>query len=152
MRYAEKTQVSSEKSRGEIERTLVRYGASHFMYGWQKGAAVVAFQMRGKAIKFVLPLPDRQSDAFTLTPSKKQRRSEREAEAAWEQACRQRWRALQLCIKAKLEAVESGITSFEEEFLSHFVMPSGQTLAEHVLPQLEEAHRSGKMPRLLLGM
>lgn len=32
-RYAETTSVSSESSRGEIERTLSRYGASSFMYG-----------------------------------------------------------------------------------------------------------------------
>ena len=42
--------------------------------------------------------------------------------------CRQRWRALNLAIKAKLEAVESGIVTFDQEFLAHIVGPSGQTV------------------------
>ena len=31
--YAQQTQVSTDKSRAEIERTLQRYGADQFMYG-----------------------------------------------------------------------------------------------------------------------
>lgn len=34
-RYAATTEVTSEKSRAEIERTVSRYGATGFMYGWQ---------------------------------------------------------------------------------------------------------------------
>jgi hypothetical protein len=32
-RYASNTDVPSDRSRAEIERTLVRYGADEFMYG-----------------------------------------------------------------------------------------------------------------------
>lgn len=39
MAYAERTVVSPEKSRGEIERVLSRYGAKGFMYGWDNGRA-----------------------------------------------------------------------------------------------------------------
>jgi hypothetical protein len=39
MAFAEKTTVSSDKSRAEIERTLSRYGASSFMYGWNQAHA-----------------------------------------------------------------------------------------------------------------
>jgi hypothetical protein len=35
-RYAENTSVSVESSRGEIERTLQRYGAASFAYGWDQ--------------------------------------------------------------------------------------------------------------------
>ncbi len=45
MKYAGKTQVSSDKSKAEIERTLQRYGATGFMYGWQDSIAVIMFQM-----------------------------------------------------------------------------------------------------------
>ena len=34
-RYAETTRVQSDKSRVEIERTLRRYDAEAFMYGWE---------------------------------------------------------------------------------------------------------------------
>jgi hypothetical protein len=55
---------------------------------------------------------------------------------AWEQACRSRWRALLLCIKAKLEACAVGITTFDSEFLAHIVTGDGRTVAERIVPQL----------------
>ena len=124
----------------EIERTLTKYGADRFMYGWQPSGAVIGFAMNGRNIKFILPLPDKLDKKFThyirggfYTP-----RVENEARAKWEQACRQRWRALALCIKAKLEAVECGITSFESEFLAQFITHDGRTVGEVVIPQLND--------------
>lgn len=43
-KYAENTAVSSGESRNEIERTLVRFGASQFIYGWKDEAAVIGFK------------------------------------------------------------------------------------------------------------
>lgn len=68
----------------------------------------------------------------------------------FQQAGRQRWRALSLAIKAKLEAVASGITSFEEEFLAHVVMPNGKTLGSTIIPQIADAYANKKMPPLLI--
>ena len=146
-RYAEKTQVSSAQSRAEIERTLARYGATGFVYGWQEDRALVGFQMRGKQIRFILPLPDRNDPEFVYTPARGKQRSPEQQEAAYEQAVRQRWRAL--VIKAKLEAVEAGITIFEEEFMAHIVLPDGRTVGQYMLPQIEETYQSGRMPALL---
>lgn len=152
--YAANTEVSSDRSRAEIERTLERYGATGFMYGWQETSAIIAFQMNGKMVKFVLPLPNKADQLYThwrpgggkqLKP-----KPQNQALAAWEQACRQKWRALALAIKAKLEAVESGIVTFEKEFLAHFVLPSGQTFGDYAVPQLEKATAEGRMPRLLV--
>ncbi|HKJ77256.1 MAG TPA: hypothetical protein VKA64_08625 [Gammaproteobacteria bacterium] len=147
-RYAETTTVASEKSRAEIETTLRRYGADGFMYGWEAGRAAVAFQMEGRRVRFDLPMPDFDDPEFTQTPTGRER-SASQAEKAWEQACRQRWRALALVIKAKLEAVESGITEFEDEFLSHIVLPDGQTAGRWMRPQIERAYQTGQMPALL---
>ncbi len=72
-----------------------------------------------------------------------------EARGAYEQAGRQRWRALALVIKAKLEAVESGVETFEDAFLSHIVLPGGGTIGRWLKPQLQEAYVGGKMPPLL---
>lgn len=148
-RFAESTGVSSEKSRSEIERTLTRYSASGFMYGWHGSNAVLAFELGGRRVKFLLPLPDRAARDFTHTPNRKTPRSPAQAAEAYEQAVRQRWRALALVIKAKLEAVESGITVFEEEFLAHIVLPNGGTVGEWMVPQVARAYDSGKMPPLL---
>ena len=148
-RYAQSTSVSSEKSRAEIERTLARYGATGFLYGWNRGQAVVGFQMNERHIKFMLPMPDRDSDEFQKTPGRGQQRSEEAAQAAYEQAVRQRWRALALVIKAKLEAVESGITEFDDEFMAHIVLPDGQTVGQFMRPQIASAYETGDMPPLL---
>lgn len=148
-KYAASTDVSSEKSRQEIERTLRRYGADQFVYGWQQMEAVVGFRMQGRNIRFNLPMPRKED--FALTPETRRRRSTDAIEKAWEQAGRQRWRALALVIKAKLEAVESGITEFESEFMAHIVLPGGETVGEWMKPQIASAYETGNMPPLLPG-
>lgn len=148
-RYAEKTSVGSDRFKAEIERILTRYGAESFMYGWQGATAILAFKMRGRQVKFLLPLPDRSSKEFTRTPTRGTKRTDSAAEAAYEQAVRQRWRALALVIKAKLEAVESGITMFEDEFLAHIVLPNGLTVGDFMCPQIEQAYKTGRMPEML---
>jgi hypothetical protein len=130
----------------EIERTLRRYGASAFMSGWNDQNAFLAFQLHERSLKFLLPMPDRKDKKFWYTHSGQRRRSEQAAFEAWEQACKARWRALALCLKAKLEAVSSGIESFEQSFLSHFVLPGGKTVGEEIIPQIQ----AGQMPRLEL--
>lgn len=149
-RYAETTTVSAENSRGEIERILVRYGASEFMYGWAEGAAMVQFKAHDRHIRFVLPMPDRQAREFTHTPEKGLRRNADAQEKAYEQAVRQRWRALALAIKAKLEAVVTGITTFEAEFLAHVLLPDGSTVGQWVAPQLDDVYRNRQMPSPVL--
>ena len=150
-RYAVTTSVSVDKSKAEIERILTRYGADDFFYGSKKKgntAAIIAFSLAGKHVKFVLPLPN--PDDFKSTPTGRRRRDVDGMFKAYEQACRQSWRALCLVIKAKLEAVESGITTFEQEFLAHILLPNSQTVGEHILPMVEQAYVDGKMPPLML--
>lgn len=151
-RYAAQTSVSADKSRAEIESLLTRYGANGFFYGWQGETALVGFTYSARMIRFELAMPPKNAREFTHTPGRGNRRSADDALAAWEQATRQRWRALGLVIKAKLEAVESKISTFEAEFLANIVMPNGQTVGAWVGPQLEQAYEHGKMPALLPGI
>jgi hypothetical protein len=148
-RYAQQTSVSSEKSRAEIETTLRRYGASSFMYGTTSDRAIVAFEANDRRIKFELPMPDPMAREFTHTAAKRQVRSPTQRMEAYEQAVRQKWRALALCIKAKLEAVEAGITTFESEFLAHIVLPGGKTVGESATLAIAEAYSGKPMPPLL---
>ncbi len=149
MKYAEQTTVSSERSRAEIETILGRYGASSFAYMWQGTTALILFEYNGKRIKFMLRLPSRDDKAIKCTPERGTVRSREAQEKAYKQAVRQKWRALTLVIKAKLEAVESGISVFEEEFMANIVLPNGQTTGEYMLPQINEAYRLGEMPPML---
>jgi hypothetical protein len=149
-RYAEGTVVSTEASRNEIERTLKRYKADAFAYGTEGNKASVMFRMAGRQIRFILTLPDPKAKEFTH--SSRGLRPPNIAERAWEQACRQRWRALALVIKAKLEAVEAGITTVEDEFLAHTLLPNGATVGDWAREELPEVYRVGRMPTSLLAL
>lgn len=147
--YASGTTVSTEASRAEIERTLRRYGADAFMYASEGRKAVVGFRIASRQVRFRLELPDPASRDFT-----QHSRGQRTADAAekmWEQSCRQKWRALALVIKAKLEAVTAGITTIEDEFLAHTLLPNGATVGDTIREDVALAYSSGKMPPLLLG-
>lgn len=150
MRYAAQTTVSVATSRSEIEDIVTRYGADQFGHATDNAdnRALVQFRIAGKLIRFELPLPSRIDKEFTH--SGKKARTESQCTKRWEQACRQRWRALALSIKAKLEAVECKITSFEDEFLSHIVMPNGETFGRWAVPQIQKAIESGQMPKTLM--
>ncbi len=130
-RYAEGTAVPASRSKAEIERLLERYGATHFMTGWDDVNAFVGFKCHNRMVKFVIAMPD------TALVEKKYAQEER-----------RRWRALCLVIKSKLEAVNSEIATFESEFLAHIVTPDGKTVGEHVVPVLDEMYLGGKVKLL----
>lgn len=131
-RFASKTRVAAEQTRNEIERTLTKYGATSFAFYSEKGRAMIAFEASKRRILFELPLPNDIKDQSRLA-----------------QAVRQRWRALLLVIKAKLEAVESKITTFEDEFMAHIVLPDGKTVSTHLKPKIAQAYETGHMLPLL---
>lgn len=152
-RYASETTVPVEKSRAEIEAVLIRYGADEFQTGWKEGAAMIAFKLRSLFVRFILPIPKRDEKRFTHKADRygyETKRTERQAEAVHQQEIRQRWRALLLTIKAKLEAVESGISTVEQEFLAFIVMPNQLTVGEWMMEHLP-AIAAGQMPRMLTG-
>lgn len=148
-KYASQTSVSAQKSRMEIEDTLIRYGADKFGYMNERLQVQVGFTMNGRQIIFIVPLPDKSDEKFQKTPTGRKTRSPEQAHVEWEKACRQRWRALALVIKAKLEAVDSGITSFEREFLANIVMSNGQQFGDWAVPQISSMYEEGNMPPLL---
>lgn len=145
--YASTTTVSSESSRNEIERTLRRYGADDFAYMSGSGRAVIAFVAKERQVRFVLTLPDPKDREFTQ--HSRGARTASAAESAYEQAVRQKWRALALMVKAKLEGVESGIVTFEQEFLPHIILPGGKTVYESVAGGIESAYLTGNVTPLL---
>lgn len=149
-RYARDTTVSVERSKAQIESLLARYGASGYATGWDGARAMVGFTMHHRQVRFVLALPDPADSEFTQTATGRDR-SDAAARKAWEQACRSRWRALLLSIQAKLESIEVGIATFDEEFLAHIVLPDGSTAGQHALPAVATAYESGRVTPLLPG-
>jgi hypothetical protein len=118
--YARGTRVEPERSRQELERFLARRGASDFVVVQDDASARVRFALYGNYFELVLPLPDRQSLSFSHTPTGRPR-SPAAQHRAYEQAVREKWRSLVLVTRGKLEAVESGISSVEQEFAVGYV-------------------------------
>lgn len=149
--YAKGTTVRPEATRDEIERTLNRYGADQFVYGWddERQMAIIGFRLKGMQIRLVLKLPAADEQRFRYTPDRRLRRNDVATRQAWEAAKRQAWRELLLIIKAKLVAVEAGVVEFATEFLPYIVLPGGQTVGEHLEPQLPTVLATGEVPSLL---
>lgn len=129
MRYARRTEVPVSRSRAEVESLVLRYGADQFGSAIDNEGerAMIQFRIASWLVRFVLPL-----------------------ENCTDQQQRQRWRALVLVIKAKLEAVETGITTIEEEFLPHVVTPGGETFGQWAVPQLRIMQKEGRLPDRIL--
>lgn len=142
MSYAENTRVPVGQSQNEIRRVLEKYKATGFAFGEQAGIHVVMFEMQGRRIKIVIPIPV----IGALLPGKTYLKYNEETAG---KETRRRWRCLLITIKAKLECVETGITTLEEEFLAHIVLPNGNTVGREIAPKITQAYKDGKMPPLL---
>lgn len=121
-----------------------------------KGRPSSPSRRQGRHIKFTLPLPDKDDARFKervqgLAYGHKKRvpLTPEQSAKVYEQETRTRFRALVLCIKAKLESVESGIESFEEAFLAHIVLPDKSLVGDRVRAMVQEAYRTGSMGNLL---
>lgn len=150
MTYAKGTEVPVSRSRSEIIDLLRKHGADQVVTGSDYGQSreVVAFRIEQRQVRITLPLPSMTE--FRLTPTGR-RRTDIQQRDAFAQEERRRWRALAFIIKAKLTAVQDGISTVEREFLADVVLPDGQTLSEWVGPQLVRAYTSAEMPALMPG-
>lgn len=144
--FASGTTVEPEKSQAEISSLLRKYGADGFGYGWEAGRAVIQFRAHDRHVRFMLTLP---TDPRQFARVGNRTRTPAQQKSALEAEVRRLWRCLLLAIKAKLEVVESGIATFEEEFLSHIVLPSGETVGQHVQPAIAHAYNTGSVRPLL---
>lgn len=149
--YAQNTQVTVEKSRMEIERLITKYGADQFVSGFSKAerSAFVTFKLENRFLRFDLTLPDRTEHVRSAAGRS---RTKDQIDKAWDQACRQLWRALKLAIHAKLEAWECGLYSFDRIFLGDILLPNNMTMADLYEPQIEEAYSSGQIPSPIAGL
>lgn len=151
-RYAEGTTVDPERSQQEISGLLRKYGADGFAYGWEAAAAMVTFRAHERTVRFVLSLPtDWRDFQWAGNGPRRRQRTEAQSRAALEAETKRLWRCLALAIKAKLEVVESGIATFEDEFLAHVVLPDGSTVGDRIKPEIQKAY-DGLPVRSLLAI
>lgn len=127
--YAQGTRVPVDNSVAEIKRTIKRYGCEGIMVAEGPAQVQVVFRAHDRMVKFVIHT--READDREL---------------------RRLWRCLVLVIKSKLEAVATGIVTFEEEFLGHIVMPDGETIASKIKEDVAVAYETGQTPPLLADL
>ena len=130
----------------EILKCAKSHGATEVGSGEINGEAGVTFAIGGRRVQISIKMPQptdpdmvkkAQGKNWGPPPTDKFR-------ATCQAEERRRWRCLLLAIKAKLEAVASGISTFEEEFLAHIVTSSGLT----IIQELRRIERGGG-PKLL---
>lgn len=131
MAYAEKTTVPVSKSRMEIEDLIRKHGAGQFVSGYSGNRVMIGFAAYNRQVRFMVDIPAGKTQKDT------------------EQLERQRWRALLLVIKAKFEAIDSGVSCFDDEFLAHIVLPDGKTCGDYMVPRLDAVYETGQMHALL---
>jgi hypothetical protein len=159
-RFAENTEVSVERSRAELEGLLAKHGATQraTYTDDDTGRAAVQFRISGRMVRLDVVCPKLESYR-PKQPSEqphgwnswKNERREEWMRKRCEQGARTAWRRLLLIVKAKLEIIADGGSTFEREFLADILLPNGETVHEALEAKLEESYRSGGMPKLLLG-
>jgi hypothetical protein len=132
-RYAEGTGVDIHQSQQELSTLLRRQGADQVVLAWDatEGAGV-RFKMAGRYAQLMVSAPSEKR--LKELKLRHPRTPEQERIEAEQRRC---WRALLLLVKAKLEAIASGITTAEREFMPDLLMQDGRRLEQWALPALE---------------
>ncbi len=162
--FAAHTSVAVDKTKGELERLLVRHGAGQYgtAHDDVNGFALVYFALGGRHIRLQVPIPRLDAWPDPKQPSyrtklKTPQSWDRWAEATriqwvreqWEQVCRTRWRCMLLIVKAKLELIGMKLSTVDREFLADITLPDGRSVGEWLRPGIEKAYLGGKMPPML---
>jgi hypothetical protein len=136
-RYANKTIVPMIRSKQQIEKALRDFGIEEMFWGTSPRGDGIGFKYKGRIYRRNVTMPARDNYS---TQSK------------YEQAVRQRWRIMYMSLKMKLEEIEEGGISFEDQFLSMMALPDGSTVADFMaLPMNVNLLETAKMPKLLTG-
>jgi hypothetical protein len=123
--FAAETRVPIENSIGELRRTIERFKGGQFVYGISDEQLVAGFTKDARQVRFYVRLgKDKQKNRALA-------------------------RALLLVVKAKLVAVDSGVATFEDEFLANIVLPDGGLVGQQVKPAIAAAYDGRSMPPLL---
>lgn len=134
-RYAKNTTVPVARSKQKIEEAFDAFGIEESFSGKSLRGDGIGFRYQGKVYKMNVPRPER--DNFGT-------------EKQYEQAIRQRWRILYMSIKMKLEEIEAGVISFEDQFLAQMSLPDGRTVSDFMkLPENVKRLEKTQMPKLL---
>ena len=134
------TTVAVERSQSEIRRLLTKHGADRFEFGEAvddegRRWAAIGFKLNARAVRIKVPHKDRDETAMRrkLTRARSKTLDDLRVETD-EQEAKRIWRVLAWNLKARLEAVEEQVETFEEAFLAHLLDErTGETIYEQLV-------------------
>lgn len=145
--YAEGTKVPLEQTQAEISNMLARLSCSQTMTMQNDKEFTVAFVLGGVAYKMSVPKPDETSKDYThvkVNARASKAATPDQVQAKVRQEMARRMRALAALIKARLVAIDEGVTTMERAFIGDIVTgPNGQTVADMILPQIAKTLEAG---------
>lgn len=120
----------------EISRILQKFGCNKFgsMTDWDAGVLMVQFEWRGVQVSFPANFKGYAAAWLKENPYTNRMRctkDEHEAKALSIGSIAV-YSILRDWIKAQVVAVETGLVSFDEVFLSHILLQSGKRVIEHI--------------------
>lgn len=130
------TNVTVERSQGELRKMLLRYGADQFAFFESGEYAEVAFRHGLLGVRMRVPISP-PSEAEVRARAKSRRVGQDKAVAGrFEQEHKRVWRVLYWLLKTRMEAIEAGVETFEQAFLAHLLDPaSDRTVYEAMVEQ-----------------
>lgn len=147
MKAYDSTSTPVASSQEAIRRILSKYGADgvQFSEEWKEKRIMVRFLYSVVSVQysviFKVPIPDISRKSVVGRERKQSVIDDLQAKAH-----RGIWRAVFWAIKSRMEAVEFGIETFQEAFMSHFELPgTDKTIGDAILPMIA----SGKFLRLI---
>jgi hypothetical protein len=129
-RYAEGTAVSVESSRGEITGVLTKHGCMRMAWATEPEGDTLQFELGGQQYRFKIVRPTVDAVKAMYREDGRDWSRVYDAQSKVDAEWRRRWRAHVLLLKAKLEFVEGGDTTLEQEFMPALVTKNGATLGE----------------------
>jgi len=129
--------VPVDRTRDEIQKELTRYGVKEYGFGVSPRGTGIIFKWKDRVYRLNVNDPSRRDFS---------------SQQRYDQAVRSRWRVLLLCIKAKLNVIEDGDKTFEDEFMAYMALPDGSTVGDFLkLPENQARLAQSQMPLLLMA-
>jgi hypothetical protein len=152
--YAQGTTVDVSKSRAEIDALLTRHGATQVIIKTEASRGTVAFEIDAHRYRIEMPLPSVEEVQLKASAMRGWEGRDPSYKTRWiaaelAQMHRERWRALLLVMKSKLEIARiCGFSSVEREFLADMVLPNGGTVYGELAESIHRGLSDG-MPKML---
>lgn len=136
-RFAQGTDVSVERSRGEISGILATHGVERQAWASAPEGDTLQFELAGFTYRFRIPRPAVADVQAAWDEEHPYAAAGMRANLDWSKKVddewRRRWRANVLLLKAKLEFAEGEASTVVRELMPYALLQDGRTLEEAIV-------------------